>query len=165
MRGSLASRPSASIAGRLYYVTDSGVERLTRDTGSTLEDFYLGYGYVTNKSHASTHSDGSSDPITGNLAATARVNLRKNTSTAVGTRRGINLIEGANITLSMADDSANERVNVTISAGTAVTTIPYGTSLPGSPSDGDEYILVDSTSGSTYRWHLRYNQNQTSPHK
>lgn len=28
--------------------------------------------------------------------------------------------------------------------------------LPGSPSDGDEIILVDSTSAPTYAWHLRY---------
>ncbi len=35
MKGTLASRPAAGINGRLYYVTDSGSARLTRDTGST----------------------------------------------------------------------------------------------------------------------------------
>jgi hypothetical protein len=40
--------------------------------------------------------------------------------TAIGTRRALNLIEGANITLTVADDSGNDRVNVTVTAaGTA----------------------------------------------
>ncbi len=34
MKGTLASRPAASINGRLYYVTDTGSQRITRDTGS-----------------------------------------------------------------------------------------------------------------------------------
>lgn len=33
----------------------------------------------------------------------------------------------------------------------------YGTSLPGSPTDGQLYILVDSTSAPTYQWTMRYN--------
>ena len=35
---------------------------------------------------------------------------------AIGTRRGINLIEGTNVTLTVADDAGNDRVNVTIAA-------------------------------------------------
>src|SRR5450759_1790074 len=39
---------------------------------------------------------------------------------AIGTRRALNLIEGANVTLTVADDSGNDRVNVTVAAaGTA----------------------------------------------
>jgi hypothetical protein len=37
-KGTLAARPTASIAGRMYYVTDVGAERWTRDTGATWED-------------------------------------------------------------------------------------------------------------------------------
>jgi hypothetical protein len=38
----------------------------------------------------------------------------------IGTRRALNLIEGANVTLTVADDSGNDRVNVTVAAaGTA----------------------------------------------
>ena len=33
----------------------------------------------------------------------------------------------------------------------------YATTLPGSPSDGDLAILVDSTSNPTYKWLFRYN--------
>lgn len=41
----------------------------------------------------------------------------------------------------------------------------YGTSLPGSPTDGQEYILVDSTSAPTYAWYLRYNSGSASSYK
>lgn len=33
----------------------------------------------------------------------------------------------------------------------------YGTTLPGSPVDGQQHILVDNTSTPTYSWHMRYN--------
>jgi hypothetical protein len=38
----------------------------------------------------------------------------------------------------------------------AATSVGYGTALPGSPVDGDEYILVDSTTAPTYSWRFRY---------
>lgn len=44
-----------------------------------------------------------------------RTIIRK-AGTLVGVRRTINLIEGTNVTLTVADDVANDRVNVTISA-------------------------------------------------
>ncbi len=36
------------------------------------------------------------------------------------------------------------------------TTIPVGTTLPGSPADGDKAILVDSTTAPTYTWLFQY---------
>lgn len=33
----------------------------------------------------------------------------------------------------------------------------YGTSLPGSPKSGQEYILVDSATSPTFQWRFRYN--------
>lgn len=43
--------------------------------------------------------------------------------------------------------------------------LSYGTSLPGSPSDGDEAILVDSTTAPTYQWRFRYNAGSASSNK
>ena len=40
---------------------------------------------------------------------------------------------------------------------TAAASVGYGTSLPASPVDGQEYILVDSVSTPTYTWRFRYN--------
>jgi len=46
----------------------------------------------------------------------ARVAVSKNSGATVGTRRELNLIEGANITLTIADDPGNEEVDITIAA-------------------------------------------------
>jgi len=45
--------------------------------------------------------------------------------------------------------------------GTAV----YGTSLPTTPYDGQEAVLVDSLTNPTYIWRFRYNANSTSTYK
>jgi len=37
----------------------------------------------------------------------------------------------------------------------------YGTTLPPSPADGQEAILVDSTTAPTYQWRFRYNAGHT----
>jgi hypothetical protein len=41
----------------------------------------------------------------------------------------------------------------------------YGTTLPGSPSSGDRFILVDSTTNPTYEWYFRYNSGSASAFK
>lgn len=53
----------------------------------------------------------------------ARVAVRRNTGATVGTRRRLNLIEGANVTLTVSDDSVDEEVDVTISAASAYQTV------------------------------------------
>jgi hypothetical protein len=37
----------------------------------------------------------------------------------------------------------------------------YGTSLPGSPTDGQEHVLVDSLTAPTYQWRFRYHTAAT----
>ena len=44
-------------------------------------------------------------------------------------------------------------------------TLSYATTLPGSPVDGQEAILVDSTTNPTYQWRFRYNAASTSTYK
>lgn len=59
------------------------------------------------------------------------------TGTLIGTRKQLNLIEGANITLTVTDDSGNDRVDVTIEA-------------TGGGSSTDQYVRIsatDTTSG------------------
>jgi hypothetical protein len=41
----------------------------------------------------------------------------------------------------------------------------YGTTLPASPVDGQEAILVDSVTNPTYQWRFRYNAGSTSAYK
>ncbi len=45
-----------------------------------------------------------------------RVEVSKNSAAAVGDRRTLNLIEGSNITLTIADDSGGDEIDVTIAA-------------------------------------------------
>lgn len=54
------------------------------------------------------------------LSANARVAVSKN-GTAVATRRGLNLIEGTNVTLTVADNPGSERVDVTVNSTSSVT--------------------------------------------
>jgi hypothetical protein len=41
----------------------------------------------------------------------------------------------------------------------------YATTLPGSPTNGQEAILVDSTTAPTYHWRFRYNSSSSSSYK
>jgi len=41
----------------------------------------------------------------------------------------------------------------------------YGTTFPVNPLDGQEHILVDSLTASTYQWRFRYNANASSAYK
>lgn len=43
--------------------------------------------------------------------------------------------------------------------------VGYGTSLPASPFDGQQYILVDSTTAPTYQWRFRYNSGNSGSYK
>lgn len=59
--------------------------------------------------------------LTGNMAAVARVGVRKNSTGSVYERRRLNLIEGSGVTLTVADDSGNEEVDITIAASGGTT--------------------------------------------
>ncbi|HEU4913836.1 MAG TPA: hypothetical protein VFT16_00310 [Candidatus Saccharimonadales bacterium] len=113
LRGTFASRPAASStnSGLYYLATDNNGGTLWQSTGSAWVQVSAG---VT---HGVTHSSGGADALTGSLDATARVNIAKGGS-AAGSRRQINFIEGSNTTITTSDDAANEKVDVTITAGT-----------------------------------------------
>lgn len=48
---------------------------------------------------------------------------------------------------------------------TRVVVPSYGTSLPATPIDGEEAILVDSLTNPTYQWRFRYNAGSSSAYK
>ena len=68
------------------------------------------------------------------------VTVRKNSGADIGTRPRINLIEGANVTLTVADDAPNNEIDVTIAASGS------GGGLPDPGSNG---IVVRDTAGPT----------------
>ncbi len=57
------------------------------------------------------------------LDATARVGVRKNSAGSTFSRRRINFIEGTGVTLTVADDSGGEEVDVTIAASATAPTV------------------------------------------
>lgn len=105
-----------SIAGS---VTSTQHGNLTSAGATTHHDWTQVGGKPTSftpSTHASSHATGGADALTGNLDANARVAISKNSGATTGTRRRVNLIEGSGITLTVADDSVNEEVDVTIAA-------------------------------------------------
>lgn len=94
-----------------------------------LDASFLPSGSVA--AHHITHENGGTDEITvaglsGQLADAQPVTVRKNTGANVGTRARLNLIEGANITLTVADDGVDNEVDVTITGsagGSGITVI------------------------------------------
>lgn len=119
--------PSANAAGVLYYVTDESV--LERWSGSAWETVE-GSGAAPT-AHASTHEDSGADEISvaglsGELADAQKVAVEK-AGAAIGTRSTLNLIEGANITLTVADDAVDGEVDITIAAAGAASPERYFT--------------------------------------
>lgn len=140
LRGTFASRPSASStnSGLYYMATDNNGGTLYQSTGSAWVQVSAGV------SHGVTHSSGGADALTGNLDATARVTVAQN-GTTTGTRRKVNLIPGSNINITTADDSAGEKVDVTIATtgvpqSSGFSKISVGTVAPSSPAVGDLWV-------------------------
>jgi hypothetical protein len=159
-RGTLASRPAASIPGRLYYVTDTGAQRLTRDNGATWDDHNTGYGFLTGvpttfspTTHQTAHQTGQVDALTGNIDATARHTV-KSGGTTIAARRAINFTGNV---YAATDNAGAEQIDILIGAA-------YGTSPPGSPVDGQWWIYpVDPTNGII--WKFRYDAGSASAFK
>lgn len=88
-----------------------------------------------------------------NDTTTQRVRV-SNGGTLVGTRQEVNFIQGSNTTLTVADDSANNRVNVTVAAtggaGTPASTVTSETTFGLAPAVGSStaYARADHTHGS-----------------
>jgi len=74
--------------------------------------------------HAASHQNGGADEISiaglsGQTADPQTVEVVKNSGAVVSTRPQLNFIEGANITLTIADDAGNDQADITIAAAGA----------------------------------------------
>jgi uncharacterized lipoprotein YbaY len=64
--------------------------------------------------------------VTANGVGWTGVNVRENSGGSVLTRRRLNLIEGANVSITLGDDSGNDEVDITIAATDTNTTYSAG---------------------------------------
>lgn len=94
------------------------------------------------ETHATEHENGGGDEISvaglsGQLADSQLIDVQAE-GLAVGTRSTINFVEGPNVTLTVADDAGNDRVNVTVES----TASGSGSSAPIEVYDGLTQILA-----------------------
>ena len=68
---------------------------------------------------------------------------RKNSTGTVFTRSRLNLIEGANVTITMADDAGNNEVDVTIAAATTSTAVAARKNSAGSVFTRSKFNLIE----------------------
>ncbi len=68
---------------------------------------------------------------------------------SVGTASAINLVDSADVTYSAVYNAITNEIDITSTLNTPPSA--YGTSLPGSPVDGQEYTLVNSTTNPSYQ--------------
>lgn len=115
----------------------------------------VAFGELSDSLVSGQHGSLSDGDHTGDLSGNARVKV-KQAGSVVGIRRGINFIQGSNITLTVADDDANEEVDVTIAATSGGSTphnllsSTHPDTTAASPSRGD-LILAQGTTPSWRR--------------
>ena len=171
----LSGAPSSPTVGELYYNTATnilywwnGTTWVSASGGAAGGVAYTG-GYTTPK----TYHDGD---IVVDTNGVSWICVKEGTTTPpdpwpVGTSPTIPpLMDGQWLKASSGSLiwSPITQADVTglVSALAGKSAVPgYGTSLPGSPVDGQEYILVDSTTNPTYQWRFRYNASNTTTYK
>ncbi|GIV04111.1 MAG: hypothetical protein KatS3mg015_2941 [Fimbriimonadales bacterium] len=99
----------------------------------------------------------------GTIDMNARVAVRQNSGAVIGTRRRLNFIEGTNVTMTIADDSVDEEVDITINSsggggsltvqeddagGFTATTIDFGVGFDVTESPaGEANVVIDLSEG------------------
>jgi hypothetical protein len=103
---------------RSTQLEDGGVKRIDLNTATSGDAVITKAIAGTGISLSSTGADAGTGDVTFSTPANStnqKVEIMKG-GASIGTRKTINLIEGTGVTMTVADDSGNDRVNVTINA-------------------------------------------------
>ena len=87
--------------------------------------------------------------------------------------RGVSIGGSGNVYAGAGGPADNAPAHIRITLASPISNAPagalmpvqYGTTLPGSPVNGQEAILVDSLTAPTYQWRFRYNAGSASAYK
>jgi len=103
--GADATTADIAESGNLYFTDERAQDAVgTILTDSSTVDF--------------TYNDGAATITAAVIAnsSTQKIEVTKNSSAVVGTRKQLNFVEGSNITLTISDDAGNDQVDVTIAS-------------------------------------------------
>lgn len=111
-RGGGTQHATAIAGGAAGFISGADQQKLDSVTaGAAVASVGAGVGLTNSGSATAPVLD-----VDSTLDANARVGASRNSGVVVGPRRTINFIEGANVTLTVADDAGDEEIDVTIAA-------------------------------------------------
>jgi len=101
----------------------------------------------TPATHATSHQNAGGDEInvgglSGVLADAQTVGVRKNSAGSTFTRPRLNLIEGSNVTLTVADDAVDGEVDITVAAATSAGITELTGDVTAGPGSGSQAATI-----------------------
>jgi len=102
---------------------------------------------------------------TGWISASGALDLKYDGAWVAGTYNDGDIVVGADGITYMCVVNGTTTAPVPWATGVSPGAPTYGTTLPASPVNGQEAILVDSITAPTYEWRFRYNANNSSIYK
>lgn len=167
----LASAPATPAVGEMYYNTATNTLYWWNGTAWVSASGGAGADLVYNGDFpaATPYTDGDI-VISGNVAyLCVRPTSATPTPWTGGTGGGVVPDDNSITTAKLADNSVTTPklvANAVTRAKLAADAFPnYATTLPASPVDGQQAILVDSITNPAYQWLFRYNAGSTSAYK